>query len=603
MNARALAFVSLLAAFAAPSARAAVPAVPTLPVSDVRPGQHAVVRTVFAGDSIETFEADILGVMSNGRADGQIILARATSPRVVQCGVAAGMSGSPVYVDGKLIGALALGWPFSKEPIFGVTPIGDMLRVLDQPERPAGPGSSGPAGLAPLPRSAYRELAWADDSLAAAPAAPATAGRPVALPIPLAAGGLAPEAFDYARSLFEGTGFLLTPGGRGAVLDTARAAAKLVPGAAVAVDVLRGDLNFSAIGTVTYRDRDQLLIFGHPFFQAGDVRLPLSTASIVGILPSLYDSFKLGMPGTPVGVATQDRRPAVGGHIGGRVHLMPFSIELRDGAGPPRTYRFESIEDRLLMPQLLATAAMSCLMERGGASPLQTVEWTLTAWRGRDVLRMHDRVTGDTPLAEAAGGSTGAIRFLVGNSFETWMPDSAAITLAVSPRREQWTVRGARLLDAAVRPGGVAHARVEIERWQGERRTLDVQLPVPAELPNGRYTLWLGGGAEYDRIGASRLPSRYRPTSVADGVRRLAALKSSDALYAALWARAADVSRDGEDYPDLPSSAMPLLAPALEVGGGIRRGDWALVGERSVSIEGVLRGEAALDVNVDDRAP
>lgn len=595
--------MSLLAALAAPSARAAVPAVPTLPVSDIRPGQHAVVRTVFAGDSIETFDADILGVMSNGRADGQIILARATSPRVVQCGVAAGMSGSPVYVDGKLVGALALGWPFSKEPIFGVTPIADMLGVLDQPELPAGPGSSGPAGLAPLPRTAYRELAWSDDTVASAPAAPAAAGRPIALPIPLAAGGLAPAAFDYARTLFEGTGFLLTPGGRGAALDTARAAARLVPGAAVAVDVLRGDLNFSAIGTVTYRDRDQLLIFGHPFFQAGDVRLPLSTASIVGILPSLYDSFKLGMPGTPVGVATQDRRPAVGGRIGGRVHLMPFSVEVRDGARAPRTFRFESIEDRVLMPQLVTTAAMSCLMEAGGASPQQTVEWSLVAYRGREVLRMHDRVAGDMPLAEAAGAATGPIRFLVGNSFETWTPDSAAIVLRVTPGRQQWSVRGARLLGAAVRPGGVAHARVELERWQGERRTIDVDVPVPAELPNGRFALWLGGGAEFDRLASSRLPSRYRPTSASDGMRRLAALKSSDALYAALWARAADVSRDGEDYPDLPTSALPLLAPAQEASGGIRRGDWALVSERSFSIEGVLRGEAVLDVNVDDRAP
>ena len=163
MNLRTLAHTLVLAALvalvAAP-ASAAVSSVPTLPPSALHAGQHAVVRTVFAGDSIETFEADIVGVLENGRAEGNVILARATSPRVIQCGIAAGMSGSPVYVDGKLIGALALGWPFSKEPIFGITPIGEMLAVLDQPDVPASGASAGPGGLESSSRATpYRELA------------------------------------------------------------------------------------------------------------------------------------------------------------------------------------------------------------------------------------------------------------------------------------------------------------------------------------------------------------------------------------------------------------------------------------------------------------
>jgi hypothetical protein len=598
---RFLALVLVPAALAA-AARPAASAVALMPVSDIRPGQHASVRTVFAGDSIETFDADIVGVLAGGRAGGDIILARATSPRVVASGIAAGMSGSPVYVDGRLVGALALGWPFSKEPIFGITPIAEMLAVLDHPEGPAGDLSSGPAGVGVALRpSAYRELAWPGDTLAAAATPPAPGMLPSALPIPLSAGGLSGRALELARPLFEGTGLLLTPGGHAA--PSAKPPAPIVPGSPIAVDVLRGDLNFSAIGTVTYVDGDRLLIFGHPFFQAGDVRMPLSTAHIVGILPSLYDSFKLGVPGTPIGVATQDRRTAVGGHLGGSAPLMPFTVVVRGTAPAPQVFHFETLHDRLLMPQLLATAVMSCLLESGGSGSQQTLDWTLSAWQGREVLRMGDRAAGEGPYTDVAGAVTGPLRFLLGNTYETWRPDSVRIEVDVRPGRGQWTLRGASLLSAGVRRGGHLRVRVELERWHGERKTVDLDVDVPRELPPGHYALWIGGGAEFDRLASTRLPARYRPTSVADGLRRLAALKSSDALYTALWAHALDVTRDGEDYPDLPASAQALLAPAQSAGERIRRGDWALLDERTHPLEGVLRGEITLDLNVDDRAP
>ncbi len=600
-DARLPVFVLVLAALAgaAPPGRAAVA---TLPVGDVRPGQHAVVHTVFAGDSIETFDAEILGVLPGGRAGGDVILARATSPRVVESGIAAGMSGSPVEVDGRLVGALALGWPFSKEPIFGITPIGEMLPVLEHPDAP-GDATAGPAGLEATARStAFRELAWPGDTLAPAAPAPSTAPGPTALPIPICAGGLSPRALELARPLFEGTGFLLTPGGRSAAAPAAKPA-PVVPGSAVAVDVLRGDLNFSAIGTVTWVDGDRLLIFGHPFFQAGDVRMPLSTAHIVGILPSLYDSFKLGVPGTPIGVATQDRRTAVGGRLGGVAHLMPFSVSVRGTTGREQVFRFESIEDRTLMPQLVATAVMSGLLESGGATAQQTVDWSLVAWSGGRSVRFHDRAASEAPFTDVAGGVAGPLRFLAGNAYQAWRPDSLRIDVVVRPGREQWTVRGASLDAAVVRPGGRVRARVELERWRGGSTLMDVDVDVPAELSDGRYTLWLGGGSEFDRMAATRLPARYRPTSLADGVRRLEALKSSDALYTAIWARAVDVTRDGEDYPDLPGSAQALLAPTQAAGERIRRGDWALLGEGAHPLAGVVHGEVMLDVNVDDRAP
>ena len=346
---RLLPFLALL--LAPVLARAAAPVVPVAPVSSVHAGQQALVRTVFVGDSIETFTAEIVGVLPGGRAEGDMILARATDPRVILTGVAQGMSGSPVYVDGRLIGALSSGWAFSKEPIFGITPIGEMLAVLDQPDADTYE-SVGPTGIDPQARTTFRGLSWEDSP--DGPAPPRAESRP-GLALPLAVSGLAPAAQDRVRDLFAPLGFAVVPGGRQREASR-RPTAPLQPGSAVAVDVLRGDLNFSAIGTVTYVDGDRVLLFGHPFFQSGGIRLPLSTASITTILGSLYTSFKLGVPGTPIGTATQDRRTAVAGRLGATPALMPIRVEVTGASPRPQTFRFAAIDDRNLLPQQIGRA-------------------------------------------------------------------------------------------------------------------------------------------------------------------------------------------------------------------------------------------------------
>ena len=581
------------------ASRAAVPVVPWMPVSEVRPGQAAVVRTVFAGDSIESFDAVIVGVLPGGRADGDVILARATTQRVIDCGVAQGMSGSPVYVNGKLIGALSSGWSFSKEPIFGVTPIREMLEVLDRPESPKADGTSGPAGVDPLqaaPR--LREFTWGDDEPASATAA-VSERRPGTLGLPLAAGGLHPDALPLVRDMFAASGFTVTPGGRAA---KGTPDAEIVPGSPVAVDVLRGDLNFSAIGTVTYRDGDRVLIFGHPFFQSGEVRMPLSTAHIVGIMASVATSFKLGVPGTPIGTATQDRRAAVGGRLGAAPALMPFAVDV-DLGGRRQSFHFESIEDRALMPQLVSAAAMNSLLESGGNATQQSVKWTLTIWSGGRALRLGDVAAGEAPVGEMLGAISSPLRFLSANPFERCRFDSVRVGLEVTPGRAQWSVRGARANIAVVRPGGTLRVNVEVERWRGERSITSVDVPVPEEFPDGRYTLWLGGGAEYDRYTATRLPWRFRPVSLADAWQRLGSFHRSDALYTALWARAPEVSSDGEDYPELPASVVAVLGSPESAGEGSRRAGWALFEGPVTPMPGVLRGEMTLDVIVDRKAP
>ncbi len=603
MIARSLVVVIAWLVGAASPAIAASPAVPVLGPDQLMAGQKAVVRTVFEGTRIDTFQAEIVGVVSGGRVAGSTILARATSPRVVRMGVAAGMSGSPVYVDGKLIGALSSGWSFSREPLFGITPIGDMLRVLDQPTRANVSGSAGPAGLEGGPRERGLSLGpfrWAGEpDQESSPAVPVDSPRP--LPLPLA-GGLRPEVAGALAPRFLEAGFRLVPGGQAAA---SAAPTTLEPGSAVAVDVLRGDLQLSAIGTVTYRDGDRVLIFGHPFFGSGEVRLPLSTALITTIVPSQENSFKLGERGVEVGVATQDRRTAVAGTLGMHARLMPIRVDVVGGEGArPQSFRFESIEDRSLAPLLLGAVVLNSMLESGGSGAGQTLRWTLRLYRkGHPPLEIHDVIAGDAPFAELGSAVSGPERFLLNNPFERCVLDSIRVSVESAPGREAFTLRSARVLESAVRPGQDVHVRCDLEAWHGRRSTLDVALNVPEEAPDGGYVLFVGGSSELNRYEAQKLPGRYRPTSLEDAWRRLGRLRDSEGLYASLFAIAPEVTRRGSDYPELPISALALLASGSTAGDPVVRGDLARLDERRVPVDGPLRGQLLLTVNVDRKAP
>ncbi len=592
---------------------------PTLDPEQLQPGRKAVVRTVFQGQRIEEFEAEILGVFKGGRVDGDLIVARATSERLQRTGIAQGMSGSPVYVDGKLVGALSGAWAFSRDPLFVVTPIREMLAVLDQPTGDPGDvaGTAGPSGLGTDSESAFGEFRWPglpgsepapgpDPTLlrtrySGAPASLAS-GSPARLAVPVACAGLEPALVPLARELMEPLGFTAVPGGTSGT--AAESGAAFEPGSAVAVELLRGDLRFAAIGTVTWRDGDRVLIFGHPFFQSGNVRLPLASASITTIVASNLISFKLGMPGDPVGVATQDRRAAVAGRVGPLPHLMPVAVSIAAPGTSERTFRFESIEDRELAPQLVSIAAVNSLLESGGTGPNQTVRWTITLHRrGTPPLRLSDMVSSELPLRELVAALGSPLRFLYTNPFARLTLDSIAVRLDALPRREQWALRSAQVLDPAVRPGESVRVRCELERWRGAREAVTLALRVPEELPEGRYVLWLGGGPELSRYEGQRLPGRYRPSSLDEAWERLAGYRPSDGLYGVLLARAPEVTRGGRDYPELPTSALALLAGGQTAEDATRRGSQAVLDEVRRRFDGQVRGELQLEIQVDPKAP
>jgi hypothetical protein len=300
------------------------PAADVLPLGEVRPGMEGTGRTVFQGARVEEFGVRILGVLDNAVGPRQsLILARLEGGPLAETGVIQGMSGSPVFIDGKLVGAVAYSFPFGKEPIAGITPIGEMIEAtkVATPRATSARFRPGPGRLAaPLDRAAFvaafeRPL---DGIVGVGPRGESrAAGRGGAaltpLALPLVFSGFDPATFEWARGLFSSLGFAPVVGAGGSTAASLGPLPDLEPGAAVGVSLIEGDLDMSVTGTITHIDRDRVYAFGHPFYNLGPTQFPMKRAYVYSVFPSLQVSWKIATALEAVGTVDQDRATAGGG--------------------------------------------------------------------------------------------------------------------------------------------------------------------------------------------------------------------------------------------------------------------------------------------------
>ena len=345
---------ALIAAFAF---TAPLPAQDSLPLTDVRSGQRGYGLSVFTGTEPEKFEVEVLGVLRNPVPDSSYILARLTGRNLEETGVIAGMSGSPVYIDGQLAGAVSAAWPFSREAIALITPIGEMRRR--SAELPAAmPVAAGDR------RAAARDAArrtLPDRPPRAPPGRAAARALPSGATVGLqwSAAGFGGEALDLMRRALGRR----RAGGR---RPTAAPPSALVPGGAVAGVLVDGDLRLAVTGTVTERRGDEVLAFGHPFLGVGPVSLPMAPAEVLTVLPSQFSSFKIASFGEPVGAFDQDRQPGMRGRVGARAPMVPMTVEIEG-----RTFHTRFAPLPQVAPALVAITALGCLQTAGHVAGAQ----------------------------------------------------------------------------------------------------------------------------------------------------------------------------------------------------------------------------------------
>jgi hypothetical protein len=530
------------------------------PLAEVKRGMKGVAYTVFEGVNPEPMQVEILGLLKDALGPGQdMILARLHGDKPEYTGVVAGMSGSPVYIDGRLVGALSyrIG-QFSKEPIAGITPIESMLQVRD---------GNGAAAVG-MQRAA---LTTAGGGI------PQDGGQPEmrAIETPLMFGGFTQEAVERFGDRFRAMG--LTPvAGLGGADSTAVQPEPLVPGSAVSAVLVRGDLSMAGTCTVTYVDPKRLLACGHPITQYGPVDMPMTKAEVLASLASPLNAFKIINTTETVGAFTEDRASAIMGQFGLKARMIPVAVEVVPptgdkapaGAAPAmaKTLHFEVLDNRQLTPSTMLVSVYQSLQTNNTAA--EEMSYRLTGEIGVKGFPPV-RVQGMMAQNELFPGTINAAllvndRFskVYGNPMEQPVVTGVRLKAVAIPARMSAVLESARLSRIDAHAGDEVEVEATLHPYQAEARMVRVKVKLPAELAPGTMRVVVSDGATLDRL-TTRMGTQQQ-VGLADTVAAMNRMHANDRVYVTLLDHATQAVLEGEAMPGVPLSMANVLEPLKE---------------------------------------
>ncbi len=474
------------------------------PVSAVHAGLRGTGYTVVAGTKIEEFTADILGVLDGSGPSQALVLVRVSGPPIdVAGGIAAGMSGSPVYIDGKLLGAIAYGFDMADHTLGLITPAEDMVLVqqLAQAalaEKSAARPGAVPAGVT-LSGQTIRSVALAPDP-ATAQAWRAALPQDVAIATPVATPlliqGLSQRTMDLARKTFSRYNLLVAPGG---AAPAGASGVPLEPGAALGVQLVRGDINMTAIGTVTFvTPNGGFAAFGHPFLNRGRVGFFVTSATILQTVQSLQVPFKLGMPLAPAGRLLQDRGAGIAGMLGDDPPSIDVEVYLTDHAtGREKFYEAQVVRDETLAAPLLAITLLEALdrgVDRIGKGTAQIT--TRVVIEGRDqMVTRHNMFYSSSDIAVASLSELATqLQALFTNDITPLQVKRVVLEAEVDEDRQTARLEKAQPGKRTVKPGETVDVEILMRPYRQDPVTLVMKLPIPKELPAGEHIAIVRGG-------------------------------------------------------------------------------------------------------------
>ena len=587
------------------------------PVDELRPGMVGTGKTVFEGDRLDDFKVHILGVLRNVIGPSRnLILARLEGGPLATTGVIAGMSGSPVYIDGRLVGAVSysLG-QFSKEPIAGITPIDEMIQAatLPAPRRQSAsvdlPTPLTPDSLRASLRQAFswvRPFAESPSDVQVLSGGTPMSGigallRPIATPITLA--GFAPSVADPVIAGFRDQGFLpvLAGGGgqNGSQAGTARPG-PLRPGDPIGVALMTGDMELGATGTVTDVIGDRVYAFGHPFYNLGPTAFPMTRAYVHVVLPSLLSSSKIASTGDIIGTVQQDRATTIAGTLGPGPTLIPITLNLTSERGTRKTFHMSMVRDQLFTPLLSYLSILNTLSsyerENGVASYAMRGSAKV---KGHQGLAFEDLFSGDQPSNGAAASVVAPINLLMRNAFEDVEFESLTLDIEASEQARSATLERVWLDGARVRPGTTVDIKVLLRTYRGEEVTRMTPVRIPANA-RGSVTILVADGARLGQYEAREL--QVQPTQARGVTQMLSVLngaRKNNRLYVRILTRDTGALVRGEPLTSLPASVLAVLE-ADRNGGSFRPIQSALSGDWEIATEQAVTGSRTLTLPIED---
>ncbi len=563
------------------------------PLSEVRAGQIAVGKSVFRGTKIESFRVKIIGVLPKYDGSRSLILGRILDGTVVvrKSGAVGGMSGSPVYINGRLAGAVSMTWAFSKEPIAGITPIESMLEAWEEPKAPV-PFGKGSEALATPVQVNGRAISQVRVS-PGPPSEPDPPGMMTLMPLGglVQVSGFNQRGIERAQELLAPYGLRVAAGGAGA---EEKMRPLMVPGAAVGARLIGGDFNMTALGTATMVEGGRVLAFGHPLFERGDVDLPMTGGYVYDILPSTYMSNKIMVPTQVIGRVTRDCPSAIAGTLGGKADMLPVTIEVADlELGRSRVFHIEVARLRDMMPGLVAAASVVATDEvRGRVSRgMARVRVEIDA-EGRTITREDSDYSPMDAAAVAAPAVLMPLNAFTDSSLGAMRLDRVRIRVETMGGRRTAVLERITVDRTRVRPGDEVTFTATIHPYGQPAVDIPLKVRLPADLPKGQLRVTVSAGSDADQARGAIGAPRPAPVTLDQLVERYMTRNRTTELVLQVSLPRGGASLSGEELPNLPGTAMEALSatkptdlrPLPSVLKIVAPTDWVLAGRQMLQV-------------------
>lgn len=568
-----------------------------MPVSQVKKGMQAVAWTVFEGTQPEAVPVEIIGVWKNANGPKADVILGRMGGKAQRTNVAGGMSGSPVYVDGKLIGAIALRLSFfSPDAICGITPIESMLEIneLDQ-SKPA--------------QRASAEIPAEFLAGTSIPAQQSLTLQPIDTPLMMS--GASPEVFPYFNGFFRNMGLQLVQGGSSAALKSTTLApdwkSSLQPGDTVSMILVSGDINISSGCTVTYNDGSRVLICGHAFLNIGPLNMPMAKGEILWTLASSFQPTKVSNATDVVGTFTQDRHLGMLGRLGEKPRMIPVKLTLRSlntqgTAFKTNTLNFEVMESQKFTPQLMMLGMFNAIsgMNEFADDTTYRISANISLADGHKLDLQTMQAAGDAPVPPSLQSAVwfgDKFNKLFGNAVR--MPDLGRVeaTIDLIPERRTAAIESAWIPTSEVEPGTEIPVKVYLRPYRGGRVERELRLKVPAGLTPGKYRIQISDATALNNMRAMT-PLANKFMELDQTISLLNQERANNRLYAALVQPRPTVYTDDKSLPNLPSSVLNVMQNGRSASRAFIAAPETAVVEESVPFDYVVTGSHSLRLTV-----
>ncbi len=587
-----------------------------MPLSEVKPGMMGEAYTVFSGTTVEKFDFEVVSIEYKFAPQWDVIWVKGIGENFERTGPAGGMSGSPGFIDGRLIGALSLGYFNQRESstIVGFTPIESMIDVTHRGMAPKVSYQGGTLfsfganraqqgiDMLPIPTKNYANNAALTETSYAFPTLAASTAR---LEVPVAFSAISHQAMTLLAPIL--AKYRLHPlqagGGGSHVKD-----APIEPGQIIGTEFARGDFSMFGYGTMTYIENDQVIAFGHSAFGEGNVSLPVSGGYVHFILPSISRSFKVAAPTKPIGTMVQDRQAAIAGTIGSSPSYIPVqaNIETTDG----RTYpmQFEAMRHQGFSALIAMIGALNLL----DSVEMSTGDHTINV---NSVITLKDqpnlvsrKITHENVYSSSS--SPGFAMFqalsplsnLIGNTYTKVAVEQVVLNLKLEDKRKTAVIEALRINKDRYRPGEVIEVTITLRPFLEAPILQTGHITIPDDAPEGLTTLLATSAASYESFQRARAPMNYRPTDINQLIAILQRGESNSDLILELFTAERGMTVRGQEFSNLPLSVMSVMSTGTQVGeGGNTLGTTLHVA--SLSTTYVISGSRFVRFTIDYNAP